>query len=76
MDRAERRRAVRAARKRWVEDVQPLVDEATCDQCGRHLDDGPPDLPTLSVDLGGRVIFACGWCAPALREVLREMTGG
>jgi hypothetical protein len=64
VNRAERRRAEREARR------FRLPVDATCDRCGRYLDDGPPDAPTMSVDLGGSVIYACGHCAPSLRQTL------
>jgi hypothetical protein len=65
--RAARRRAEREAHR-----VRVMVEagEGCCDRCGRHLDDGPPGAMTLSVDLGGSTLLACGHCAPALAAVL------
>ncbi len=78
MTRAERRRAVREedreARQRAA--AFQLSGDETCDQCGRHLDDGPPDLQTLTVDVGGKIFTACAYCAPALRQVVDEMLAG
>jgi hypothetical protein len=47
-----------------------LAGDEVCDRCGRHLDDGPPNVPTLSVEVGDRFLFACAYCAPDLADVL------
>lgn len=74
MKRAERRAEVRAAGKRWRDVIEPSLDDATCTNCGRHLDDGPPDAPTLSLDIGGgQIVYACGHCAPGLMAMLGGM---
>ena len=73
MNRAERRRAAREGRSTF----RGLAGDEVCDNCGRHLDDGPPDLPTFSVEFGpGRMLFACGYCAPGLRLVVNELAHG
>jgi hypothetical protein len=73
--RAQRRREEREALRRAV--AFRLTGDETCDRCGRHLDDGPPDLPTCSVDVGGGEIWsACGYCAPVLREAVEQMIAG
>jgi hypothetical protein len=72
VNRAERRRAARAeARGRSFH----LDGDEVCGRCGRHLDDGPPDAPTMSVEISpGQILYACGWCAPDLHRLVLGLT--
>ncbi len=47
-----------------------------CGNCGRLLADVRPDEgPTMSVDLAGKILFACPDCAPCLEELVRQVLG-
>jgi len=66
------------SRRRGTQHRKPrrfrLTGDETCDRCGRHLDDGPPDRPSVSVEVGpGRMMYACGWCASELLDALNGL---
>jgi hypothetical protein len=35
----------------------------------------PDEGPTMSVDLAGKILFACPDCAPCLEELVRQVLG-
>jgi hypothetical protein len=69
MNRAERRRMERES-KHSFDLHRPTIEAGCCDHCGRHLDDGPPGEPTLSVDVGGHLLMACSYHAPLLASLV------